>query len=308
MRLSTYRPGPPLSGYVDCFWLFEGSQAGPVNEGILPTGTFELAINLRENRLLMQEAEPPHGGTSFSGAIVSGAHGKGFKCVAEEKTHIIGVHFKPGGAFPFLGVSAGELADAHVDLEALWGNFAFRLRERLGEASNDAERFGLLEQGLLRKMFRPLEHHYAVSAVLEIVGRPGGLTVREMARQVGLSQRRLIEVFKAEVGVTPKLFSRVLRFQRARALLHRHTEKIDLTAVALDCAYFDQSHFIRDFLEFSGLSPAAYVRQYKCYLERQVNLESYDLPLYSKLGQFYPIRQISGDDIISLGGNYVRKL
>src|SRR5262249_56739097 len=84
--------------------------------------------------------------------------------------------------------------------------------------------------------------------------------VRDVARRVGLSQRRFIQIFTAEVGLTPKLYGRVRRFQRARELVRTATEP-DWAVLALACGFFDQSHLIRDFGEFSGLSPAAYVNQ-----------------------------------------------
>lgn len=307
MRFSTLKPAALLSDFVDNFWLYEDYEAKHVNERILPTGTIELVINLRENELRIYDAEQPSRCSRFSGAIVSGAYGKGFISDSEEEAFIMGVHFKPGGAFPFLGVPAGDLADTHVDLETLWGSAARGLRERLCEAATAAERFHLLQESLISHLFRPMEHHYAVSTALEVFGRQIDVTVRDMARNVGLSQRRLIQVFKAEVGVTPKLFSRVQRFQRARAIIHRQEKAADWAGLAMDCGYFDQSHLIRDFLEFSGLSPAAYLRQYTRFLDQHMHIKRFHIPLFSKLGQFYPIQPISGDDIISLGGNYVRK-
>jgi transcriptional regulator GlxA family with amidase domain len=84
--------------------------------------------------------------------------------------------------------------------------------------------------------------------------------VRGVARRVGLSQRRFIQVFTAEVGLTPKLYGRVRRFQRARELVRKATAP-DWAAVAVACGYFDQSHLIRDFGQFSGLSPVAHLHQ-----------------------------------------------
>jgi transcriptional regulator GlxA family with amidase domain len=84
--------------------------------------------------------------------------------------------------------------------------------------------------------------------------------VRDLARRVGLSQRQFIQRFTSEVGLTPKLYGRVRRFQRARELVRKAAEP-DWAAVALECGFFDQSHLIRDFGEFSGLSPAAYLHQ-----------------------------------------------
>ncbi len=261
-----YKPKPPLSKFVDNFWLYEGYEAEHKTERILPTGTLELVINLRQNELLFYDAERPENCSNFSGAIVSGAHGRGLAPDTAEEAFVIGVHFKPGGAFPFLGLPAGDLADTHVDLETLWGPSAGRLRERLCEARTPAERFQLLQEALLSRLCHGVEQHYAVSAALEMFGKnQAGPTVREAAKYLGLSQRRFIQVFKAEVGMTPKLFSRIQRFQRARTFIQQNPAP-NWAALAFDLGYFDQSHFIREFLEFSGLSPTDYLTRRKSFI------------------------------------------
>lgn len=259
-----YKPKPPLWEFVDSFWLYEGHEVQYKGERILPTGTLELVINLRQNELRFYDNERRENCSRFSGAIVSGAFGRGLTPVAESL--IIGVHFKPGGAFPFLGVPAGDLADTHIDLESLWGSSAGQLRERLCEARTSAERFQLLQQALLSRLRHGVENHYAVSAALEVFGNNRPLpTVREAAKYLGLSQRRFIEVFKAEVGMTPKLFSRIQRFQQTRTFIQQNPGP-NWAALALDFGYFDQSHLIREFLEFSGVSPTDYLNRHQSLL------------------------------------------
>ena len=273
-----YKPKPPLSKFVDNFWLYEGYEPEHKTERILPTGTLELVINLRQNELLFYDAELPENRSSFSGAIVSGASGRGFSPDTAEATLIIGVHFKPGGAFPFLGLPAGDLADTHVDLETLWGPSAGRLRERLCEARSSAERFQLLQEALLSRLCQGVEQHYAVSAALEMFGKnQAGPRVREVAKYLGLSQRRFIQVFKTEVGMTPKLFSRIQRFQQTRTFIH-HNPSINWADLAIDLGYFDQSHLIREFLEFSGLSPTDYINRHKRLIEPNIHVGRYHLP------------------------------
>ena len=254
-----YKPRPPLAKFVDCFWLYDG-QSPRQTQRILPTGTFELAINLRQNKLSFYAAERPENCSRFSGAVVSGAHERSFLPDAAEEIFIIGVHFKPGGAFPFLGLPASDLSDTHVDLETLWGPSAGRLRERLCEAGTSHERFYLLEEVLLRRLCQRVEQHYAVLAALEMFGKIPSRTVRETAKHIGLSQRRFIQVFKAEVGMTPKLFSRIQRFQQTRTFIQQ-SASVNWAALASHIGYFDQSHLIHEFLEFSGQSPTNYLKR-----------------------------------------------
>jgi AraC-like DNA-binding protein len=272
-----YKPRPPLSKFVDSLWLCEGYEPGHKTERILPTGTLELAINLRQNGLRFYDPERPENCSRFSGAVVSGAHGSGFAPDAADGAFIMGVHFKPGGAFPFLGLPAGDLADTHVDLETLWGRSAGRLRERLCEARTSAERFHLLQDALLSRLRHGVEQHYAVSAALEMFGKnKAGPRVSEAAKYLGLSQRRFIQVFKAEVGMKPKLFSRIQRFQQTRTVI-QHNPSVNWADLAVDLGYFDQSHFIREFLEFSGLSPTDYMKRQKRFMEPNTHTSNANL-------------------------------
>ncbi|MEA2559921.1 MAG: hypothetical protein QOH06_1425 [Acidobacteriota bacterium] len=260
MFYRSYTPAPPLGDFVDRFWLC--SDAPPhQRERILPSGTIELVVNLREDEIRIYDPSHPDRCTRMSGAILSGAYSRFFVIDPLQHASILGVHFKPGGAFPFLGAPAGELADTHIDIETLWGPSAVELRERLCAAPTPAKRFSLMEDALLSRLRCPPEHHAAVPVALDAFEPAGAeMRVRDVARRVGLSQRRFIQVFAAEVGMTPKLYCRVRRFQRARGLAGKAAVP-DWARVAVDCGYFDQSHLIRDFLAFSGLTPADYIRR-----------------------------------------------
>jgi AraC-like DNA-binding protein len=263
MFYRSHTPPPPLSDFIERFWICSDATPHP-RERILPSGTIELVVNLREDEVRIYDPSHPDRCTRRSGAILSGAYSRFFVIDPSQHASILGVHFRPGGAFPFLGAPVGELADAHVDLQDLWGRPAAELRERLCGAATAAERFSLVEKALLSRLRRSPERHGAVPVALdafEPAGMAGvGTRVRDVARRAGLSQRRFIQVFAAEVGMTPKLYSRVRRFQQARKRAGNAAAP-DWARIAVDCGYFDQSHLIRDFLEFSGHSPADYLRR-----------------------------------------------
>ncbi len=166
----------------------------------------------------------------------------------------MGVHFKPGGAFPFLGMPADALVDGHVDLEDLWGARAGTLRERLSAAAKPVDQFRVLEEALLDRL-RLCRRHPVVQYALARLDR-AEIGVRDLVRSTQLSHRQFIELFRAEVGMAPKLFTRVRRFERAAAMARRSPR--DWAKLAATCGYFDQSHMIGDFVAFSGLTPVEY--------------------------------------------------
>ena len=245
MQFTPYVPPPPLGDFVELLWTFHGGATPWTQERLLPQGTTELVIDL--------ETE------SFDG-VVAGPHSRYFVLDTSQPRSLVGVHFKPGGAFPFVPPPLYELSNAVVPLDALWGNLAYELRDRLGDAQTDKECFAIVERVLLERAGSRLAHHPAVAYALRQFTRvPHRRTVAEVTAQIGLSQRRFIELFTREVGLAPKVFCRVRRFQAAVAAAHR--ARPDWTAVALDCGYFDQAHFIHDFEEFSGLTPSAWAAQ-----------------------------------------------
>jgi AraC-like DNA-binding protein len=259
MLYASYTPGPPLCEFVDRLWLCADGRSDR-KERILPSGTIELVINLWDDEIRIYNPVGIHC-KRFSGAVVSGPYARGFVIDGAQHALILGVHFKPGGAFPFLGIPACELADAHLDLATLWGPAADELRERLCGANTPQERFRLMGEALMVRLHRALKRHAAVPIALDAFEQMSGIpSVHAVARRVGLSHRRFIQVFSAEVGLTPKLYCRVQRFQRARALA-RQAKTPDWAKLAVACGYYDQSHLIRDFQEFSGASPTEHSRQ-----------------------------------------------
>lgn len=262
MRFWTHVPPAPLSEFIYDLWLYEEyTPTSHAYERILPSGTIEMVFNLQGRQLRIYDLDS-RSHRRFSGAVVSGPYGRCFVTDTAEEKSIIGVHFKPAGAFPFLGVPPEELADAHVDLENLWGRSARELQERLCEARTPHTRFSILESALLRHLLRPLEHHWAVVATVEALTKSGARPlIREIAKELGISQRRLIRVFAEEAGLTPKLFGRIQRFQRTMAMASGAEDLSHWSEIALRCGYFDQAHLISDFGEFSGFTPTEYLEQ-----------------------------------------------
>lgn len=166
MLSRVYIPQSPLSDFVELFWLYEARDPPHARERYLPTGTVELVIDLCDETLRVYDRQDHDRFQSFRGALVCGTHSGFFVIDVARQATIMGVHFKPGGAFPFLGLPACELRDMHVSLETLWGTKAGELRERLLEAETPEVKFRILEQALLAQTTRPLARHPAVAFAL----------------------------------------------------------------------------------------------------------------------------------------------
>jgi AraC-like DNA-binding protein len=252
MSLVTFTPRAPLTDYVDFFWLMNGPAPAHRRERLLPMPTAELIIDLRATSSI----PVPH---------ICGPQSESFVIDTAAQEAILGVHFKPGGVFPFFKVPAGELHNTRLCLDALWSRRAAELRERLLEAPATLARFQILERFLLAEAARPLAQHAAVAFALAAFQEVRPRSVSDVVERTGWSQRRFIELFRDEVGLSPKLFCRVVRFQHVVQKIHGQRQ-VDWAAVAADCGYYDQAHFVHDFRAFSGFCPTTYLRVHDTHL------------------------------------------
>ena len=256
MTFVTRPPSPPLDACVASLWCYHSAPRPFAFERVLPKGAAQLIVNLKEDRTrAYDEAGVCH---VAPGAVVSGL-GTRFEIIdTDEQEHVVGVSFHPGGTVGFFGTPAHEMVGLDVPLEALWGSDATaRLRETLLAASTPEAALDVMEHAL-RRAWRSRATHPAVAYALRAFDRrPETAKVSAVTEAVGMSRKRFIERFKAEVGVTPKQYCRVLRFQRAVTWAHTRAA-VNWTELALACGYFDQAHFIHDFRAFSGLTPTGY--------------------------------------------------
>jgi AraC-like DNA-binding protein len=244
-RMTWHRPGPPLADFVDVIWMWKGYSPPHARERLMPTGQLELIIMLGES--------------DCDGSGLAGAQSQYFEIDTSRPFSVLGVHFKSGGAFPFFGMPAGEFQDQSVSLDAVWGRDAGCVFDQILAARTAAQRFRIVERALLQRSRGRLCRHPAVRFALNAFdAAPATHRVSDIVDAVGMTPRQFIETFRAEVGLAPKLYWRIRRFQQVLAAIERIQDP-DWSDVALACGYFDQAHFNHDFREFSGMTPSVYI-------------------------------------------------
>ena len=168
----------------------------------------------------------------------------------------VGVFFRPARVAPFLRVAVSDLTDRTVAIDDLWGAAASRLPSELCEL-DEARRVDRLESVLQTRLGRvgPLAPFLDVEGLAaSIMRRRGRVTVDAMARAAGVSRQHLTREFRERIGIGPKLYSRLARFQSGLAYAGAGTT-IDWARAACEMGYADQSHMIAEFRQFSGLTP-----------------------------------------------------
>lgn len=218
----------------------------------LPDGSVEVVFELLQDNIRLFDNKNSE--LVLGRSVLCGPHADYFVIDTAQESKAVGIHFKPGGMRPFLKEPLDQFLNTHVALDVVWGATANEIREELLAASVPEEMFRTLERRLLTICGRTLERHPAVQ---HVVSNLHNSQIGELIEQTGMSHRRFNQLFKEEVGMTPKRLGRLHRLQHALSMIH-NDEMIAWTEVALSCGYYDQSHFIKDFQSFSGISPGEY--------------------------------------------------
>jgi AraC-like DNA-binding protein len=249
-----YAPSEKLRPFVACFWTHDpaaGREASsPSVRRVLPDGCIDVVLGFAGQA---DEPESAMAVGTMTRALVL-EPGAGPEC-------FVGVRFRPGKAAAFLTVPANELTDLRVPLDELWLD-AGEVRDALSARPGAVERVRALERVLAARAAPgavPAQHDVD-EAIRRIVDAGGSLGITRLAPALGVTRQHLARRFSQLVGVSPKMFARVVRLgrvvERARAVPAGET--INWSALALELGYFDQSHLVDEFRELTGLTPLAW--------------------------------------------------
>lgn len=263
-----------LGPFVKRIWHVDGessqTSAATLREHVLPTGDLHVVFRLDDGALRIFDERIPDG-IRLGPCVVGGPRTAYYAREVGGASRSLGLQLAPAASRLLFGVPAEELAGRHVDLEELWPGRARRLRERLLDTPEGRARIALVEAELVRLLPAPVTMHPAVAEALCGIAR--GLPIARIVRACGWSHRRVTESFRREIGIGPKRYARLLRFQRLLERVRREPEK-SWTELALDAGYADQAHMAREFREMAGVTP----RQYRLAAPRQRHHVGIDPP------------------------------
>ena len=246
-------PSAALRPFVSSVWFHHAVTNLPTaSEHVAPCGEMHLVFRIGGSRLRIRDAA---GNACEPGSAIVGGMRSGYYVKEASPAESVGVQLRPGAAEAVLGVPAEALAGRHWALEELWGSAAESLCARLAEAPDGESRARILEGFLLARVGRARGMHPAVAQAL--AGFDPATSVRSLVQRSGYSHRTFISQFRRSVGLAPKAYARVLRFNRMLRHLAANPA-ITWADLAMEGGYSDQPHFNREFREFSGVTPEAY--------------------------------------------------
>lgn len=294
MILHLHRPAPPLDRFVELITYFEGFEPPHTKEKLLPDGAVEIIVDLTETPKRLYRRDDFSQAIHFRGAWMSGMRRDWIVIEAAPASSMAVIRFRPGGAYPFLGFAVEGITDTVDQLDVILGRATLELRERILEHQSLERRLAAIEAWLRERAGSRLEPHPVIEYLTGRLFAPAGLRIGDVVSEIGYSQRHVLGLFQRWVGLSPKQYARIRRFQQLLTHLTRgpraakgdflaEPDLADLTFqrralpepdwadLAALHGYYDQSHLVRDFRELAGLTPSAYAAAYR-------GLENY-LPL-----------------------------
>jgi AraC-like DNA-binding protein len=253
-------PDPRLRGHVLSYCSYREETTSFTRRREIPSVRAVMIINLGEPiRVLGSRRDA--GWSEQPEGFVAGLHDTFALTETGGSQAGVQVDLTPIGAHLLLGFPMHELAQRVVTIEELFGRGGMLLREALAEAPGWAERFALVDEFLLTLLDRARSPVPSVTRALGRLRESGGtVPVGVIAGEIGCSRRHLISRFREQVGVTPKLLARILRFEHVVSLVDARTE-MGWAEIAQVCGYYDQAHMIRDFHQFAGGPPSEFARR-----------------------------------------------
>jgi AraC-like DNA-binding protein len=265
LRYEQFPPAGELHRWVECYWRLTGDAGlAPQPQRILPDGYVEIILHLGDPFVRVDEGTAPIRQARF---LFAGQMIRPVRVMATGRTCVWGIRLHPWAAASVAGMPASELTGRIEDAEAVCPRLVKALTQSvidargvIDAANGDDDVAG---ERCVRAIDRILMRHLARATPLDpLVVAAGRLLLREpqpiadVARRIGVSPRHLTRTFRHAVGLTPKMFARISRFQRVAAVLDDESGDV-LAGVALDCGYYDQSHLVRDVRAFAGGTPVA---------------------------------------------------
>ncbi len=263
MTFENHQPEAPIAAHIEAIFHYKDLIPDHSIERVVPTGHIFLLFELDgipRNTFNNDTLVPDQ---TFSEVWISGMHKKYISISAHEEAEMLVIQFKAGGAYPFFHFPLHEINEKVIPAAQLLGTEILDLRKDLLAASDAKAKLILAENWLQQRYQAEKAPNATITTLIEELKKAPSLNGKELNRLVQAyphTQKHLIDQFKKYVGLTPKYYQRILRFNEILAQIHQK-EKLSWTQISYDCGYADQSHFIKEFKHFSGFNPEEFIQQ-----------------------------------------------
>lgn len=257
MKYTELRPCNSLTQYVKCFYIYESETNVAFEDTVFPSGCVEIIFNLGTGnwQTAVGDSFVTNPCVELWGQII-----RPLPIKSIGRNTMLGIRFLPHAASYFLNEKVDLFTNQVIDFSDLSGNAVRALYSKLLEATTWDKRIELIENFLLYRLSgseRKLDKIAMVNNIMNEIRQDDFFdNIENVASRHGVTSRYLQKLFLQYTGLTPKLYTKINRFQNSLRLVTKRD--VSFTSIAYDCGYFDQSHFIREFKSFTGLTPSVY--------------------------------------------------
>ena len=259
MQFETHTTGHAAADLIESIFHFKGFQPDHSIERVVPTGHVFVIFELDDMQRHTFDNETLLPNADFVKAWVSGVHQNYISISAHPDSEMFVIQFKAFGAYPFLHRPLHELVERVVPATEFSDAGLFELREQLFGAADPKSKFAVADEWLDRQYRADLTPPASVIEVVDLLQRQPASKLNEIVESFDGTQKHLISQFRKYIGLTPKQYQRVLRFNDVFMQM-QGDQFLSWSDIAHRCGYSDQSHFIREFKHFSGFNPESFLK------------------------------------------------
>ena len=260
MIYTPFSPDASIAPYIETIFHYEQFVPDHSIERVVPTGHVFILFELDDCPRHTFDNKTLQANASYQHAFISGMHRNYISISAQENSEMLAVQFKPFGSYPFLHEQTNMINELIVPAHEIVGEELYDLRNDMKASDNTEEKFRLIEQWLMERFDANKTPPGDIVQFVDRLQAEPVNSLNELIAGYPASQKTLIAEFKKFVGLTPKYYQRILRFNDLLKRL-KNKEEVSWTEIAHDCGYFDQSHFIKEFKTFTGKTPTDYTRE-----------------------------------------------
>lgn len=258
MIFNTHELNSTLAQHIESIFHFKGFMPDHAIERVVPTGHVFVLFELDDIPRHTFDNETLEPNAKFQQVWLSGMHKSYISISAHENSEMLVIQFKPDGAYPFIHQPIEQYNGLVVDAQQVFGDEVLQLRKLILNAEETAQKFAAVDKWLLNRCDESKLPPNEISSLVANLRTESMAKHQEIIACYPNTQKHLIDQFKKYVGLTPKYYQRILRFNDVLQQIHLQ-QQIDWPDVALLCGYSDQSHFIKEFRHFSGFNPSEYL-------------------------------------------------
>ena len=261
MQFNQFPPKEEFEPLVECLIHFTGYMPEHSIEKVIPDGSINLIFELDGMKRNVFDNDTLKPKQEFTRVWLSGIQRNMLSISAHEDSEMFVVRFKPAGAYPFLPKPTNEFTDQVIPAEEIFGREIFGLRDVLIKAESPEDKrevaFEWLDDTFVAEKLPKTEITESVEKIL-VDPHFQQNNLAELIEESGYSQKQFISLFKEYVGIAPKYFQRIVRFNEILAKIQKNQE-LSWTDISYECGFYDQAHFIKEFQHFCGVNPEAHL-------------------------------------------------